>query len=529
MVKLFQVAVKGDDYMRLLTSEEMKQVEQFTAKYGLSYQRMMENAGAACARNIRNIIEGQNTPKRNVAVVCGKGNNGGDGFVVARKMAENGYNVCVILASGYPNSQEATYMYKLVIDLSIPTVWYDADKAKAIQTVRNADVIVDAVFGFSFYGSISDEMRYLLKEMSSAKGLKFAIDLPSGVYCNSGYNDPDAFCADYTVAISALKPAHIIHPAADRCGDIIIANIGIPEESYNCITDSLYTYNKFEVGNLFPKREATANKGSFGHLLCICGSRTMVGAPVLVGSAALRSGVGLVTMAFPESAYLPIASKLTEALLMPLPENLSGTFSVKAAEKLLPELDRFDAIVIGPGIGVNEDTAALVRAVITNAKVPVIVDADAINIIAKNLAILRNATSEVVLTPHPKEMSRLVGTPVEIVQSDRITCAKAFAQANGVYVVLKGSNTVVAEPKKQKTYINASGNSGLSKGGSGDVLAGLMGGFAVQGFELINAVTAAVYVHGHTGDAVAEKTSKSGMLPCDVVEELKYTLKDFEK
>lgn len=515
--------------MRLLNSEEMKQVEQCTAKFGLSYQRMMENAGAACARNIRNVIEQEKKTGRNVVVICGKGNNGGDGFVVARKMAENGYNVCVVLASGYPNSQEATYMYKLVLDLSIPTVWYEADRVKAVQTVKNADIIVDAIFGFSFYGSISDELRELFREINGARGMRFALDVPSGVYCNSGYNDPDCVKADYTIAISALKPAHIIHPAADNCGDIIIANIGIPEESYKAVEDSLYTYNKFEVGNLFPKREVTANKGSFGHLLCICGSRGMVGAPVLVGSAALRSGAGLVTMAFPESSYLPVASKLTEVLLMPLPENSEGTLSAQAAERIVSVLDRYDGIVIGPGMGVNEDTAAVLRAVLSNAKVPVIVDADGLNIIAKDKTVLLSASSQVVLTPHPKEMSRLVGTPVEIVQSDRINCAREFAQQYGVYLALKGSNTVVAQPDKKRVYVNASGNSGLSKGGSGDVLAGLMGGFAVQGFSFIDAITASVYVHGYTGDVVSEKTSKSGMLPCDVVSELKYTLRGFEK
>ncbi len=515
--------------MRLLNSDEMKQVEQYTVNFGLSYQRMMENAGAACARNIRNIVEGDGVSRRNVVVVCGKGNNGGDGFVVARKMTENGYNVCIILASGYPNSQEATYMYKLVIDLSIPIIWYDADRLKAVQTIKNADIIVDAVYGFSFYGTINDEMKELFSEINSAKGLKFAIDIPSGIYCNSGFNAPGCIVADYTIAISSLKPAHIIHPASDNCGDIIIANIGIPEESYNFVKNSLYTYNKKEVGNLFPERAVTANKGCFGHLLCICGSRTMVGAPVLAGLAALRSGAGLVTMAFPEGIYLTIADKLTEALLMPLPENEKGTFSKKAIDELLPQLDKYDAIVIGCGIGVNEDTAELVKAVLLNAKIPVIADADAINIIAKDTGILKSATSRVVLTPHPKEMSRLVGTPVEIVQSDRIGCAKSFSQSNDVYLVLKGANTVVASPDDHRVYINASGNSGLSKGGSGDVLAGLMGGFAVQDFELEDAITSAVYIHGYTGDCVEEKYSKSGMLPGDVISELRYSLKEFEK
>lgn len=515
--------------MRLLSSDEMKQVEQYTAKYGLSYQRMMENAGAACARNIRNIVENENVSRRNAVIVCGKGNNGGDGFVVARKLSENGYNVSVILSCGYPDSPEATYMYKLVIDSSIPTIWYDADRLKAIQSVKNADIVVDAVFGFSFYGNISEDLKLLIAEMSNSKGIKFAIDVPSGVYCDSGYNDPGCFKADYTIAISALKPAHIIHPSTDYCGDIIIANIGIPEDSYNLVKDSLYTYNKTEVRHLFPERKSDAHKGSFGHLLCICGSRNMVGAAVLSTSAALRSGAGLVTVAFPESAYLPIATKLTEALLMPLCENEEGTLSSECLPKLITSLDKYDAVVIGCGLGVNDDTSAILKAVLENAKVPVIVDADGINIIAKDISILRNAKSKVVLTPHPKEMSRLTGTPTEIVQSDRIGHARKFSEENSVYLALKGSNTVVTEPDSRKTYINASGNNGLSKGGSGDVLSGIMGGFAVQGFRLIDAITAAVYIHGHVADVVADNLSKSGMLPSDIVNELGATLGAFEK
>ncbi len=515
--------------MRLLNSDEMKLVEQYTAKYGLSYQRMMENAGAACTRNIRNILEKEKINARNVVVVCGKGNNGGDGFVIARKFAENGYNACVVLASGYPGSQEATYMYKLVLDLSIPTVWYDADKTKAINVIKNADVIVDAVFGFSFYGKIGEELASLFSEMSAARGLKFAVDMPSGVYCDSGYHDPACFRADYTIAISALKPAHIIHPAAECCGDIIIANIGIPEDSYSLVRDSLYTYNKTEVRNLFPERKTTAHKGSFGHLLCICGSRTMAGAPVLAASAALRSGAGLVTVAFPEGIYNPVSAKLTEALLMPLEETKDGTLSAAAAEKLVSELSKFDAIVIGCGIGVNEDTKAVLCAVLENSEVPVIVDADGINIIASDISILQRAKCKLVLTPHPKEMSRLCGKPVEVILSDTVGCARAFSEEHGVYLVLKGANTVVTEPESKRAYVNASGNNGLSKGGSGDVLAGLIGGISVQEFSLADALTVSVYIHGHTADVLSERMSRTGMLPSDVVSEFVRVFKFFEK
>ena len=515
--------------MRLLSCDEMKLVEQYAAKFGLSYQRMMENAGTACARNIRNEIEKDNIQRKRVAVVCGKGNNGGDGFVIARKLSENGYNVCVILASGYPTSQEATYMYKLVLDQAIPTVWYDADRLKALQTVKNADVIVDAIFGFSFYGELDEDMKTLLREMSRSDAVKFAIDVPSGAHCDSGHCDKDCFMANYTIAISALKPAHIIHPASEHCGDIIIANIGIPEESYSVVGDCLYTYSKAEIKALFPKREETSHKNTFGHVLCICGSKTMPGAAVLAASAALRSGAGLVTLAFPEGLYPVVTSKITEALFMPLAENEKGTFSSLCIKELLSQLHKFDSIVIGCGLGVNEDTKALVTAVIENAEVPVVVDADAINILSADMTVLERAKSKIVLTPHIGEMHRLTKLDKAIIVSDKTAVARTFSEHYGVYLVLKGSNTVVSTPIDKRVYVNNTGNTGLSKGGSGDVLAGLIGGFIAQDFEFIDALNAAVFVHGYTGDSVSDRTSKSGMLPSDVVSELAYSLGHFEK
>lgn len=508
----------------------MKLVEQQANKFGLTYKIMMENAGAACARNIRNEIEKEKGfSVKTVAVVCGKGNNGGDGFVIARKLQECGYNAVIIIASGYPVSQEATYMYKLVIDQGITTLWFDADKQKALQAIKTADVIVDAVFGFSFYGVLDADMKQLLSQMSEAQGVKFAVDVPSGVYCDSGYCDEDCFRADYTIAISALKPAHITQPAASCCGDIIIANIGIPEECYKAAENTLYTYSKNEVRLHFPQRKPDSHKGTYGHLLCICGSKTMAGAPVLTAQAALRSGAGLVTLAFPECIYNTVSVKLTEALLMPLEENESGTLSQLCLKKLVASLAKYDAVVIGPGLGVNEDTAAVVRAVIENAQVPVIVDADGLNILSKNMSLIENKNCDIILTPHIGEMARLTGLSKEAVINDKINIAMSFSAKYGVYLALKSANTVVTFPGGKRAYINNTGNTGLSKGGSGDVLAGLTGGFAVQKFTLEDAVTSSVYVHGYAADIVAERTSEMGMLPTDVINELPYVLAHFSK
>lgn len=514
--------------MRLLSSDEMKRVEAHANQFGLSYQRLMENAGAACARNIRSIVEKEQGVRRNVAILCGKGNNGGDGFVIARKLLESGYRVCIILLAGYPSSGEAEYMYKLTAELNIPTVWYDADQPKAIQTIKTADVIVDAVFGFSFYGTIKPELARVFSVVNDSDAMVFSVDMPSGAYCDSGLCDENCIRADYTIAVSALKPAHILHPASDCCGDIIIANIGIPEESYAAVGSRMYTYHANEIADRFPKRKNDAHKGDFGHLLCICGSRSMPGAAYMAVKAALRSGAGLVTAAFPVSLYQTMSVKLTESLLLPLDETTDGTLSRSCIPALLRALDRFDAIVIGCGLSVNEDTAAVLQAVLENASVPVIVDADGINLLSKNIDLLQNAAAPVALTPHPKEMSRLCRCTVGEVQDDRTGVARAFAHEQGVYVVLKGSNTVIASPDDPRVYVNVTGNNGLSKGGSGDVLAGMLGAFAAQSMPLADALCVGVYLHGHCADEVAQKCSKTGMLPTDVIEALAAVYADFE-
>ena len=515
--------------MRLLTSDEMKRVEAHASKFGLSYQRMMENAGAACARNIRSIVEKEPGTRRNVAILCGKGNNGGDGFVIARKLLDSGYRVCLILTSGYPGTSEAEYMYKLTTELNIPTVWYEADKPKALQTVKNADIIVDAVFGFSFHGAIRSELAQLFAAVSDAGALVFAVDLPSGVDCDSGQCDNASVRADYTIAISALKPAHILHPSSDCCGDIIVANIGIPEESYAAVGCGLYTYHANEIAARFPRRKFDAHKGDFGHLLCLCGSHRMPGAAYMAAKAALRSGVGLVTCAFPQSLYQTMSLKLTEALLLPLEETDDGALSRACIPTLLSALERFDAIVVGCGLSVCEDTAAVLQAVLENAKVPVIVDADGINLLSKNIDLLQNAAAPIVLTPHPKEMARLIGGTVSQVQAARAQTARDFARTQGVYVVLKGSNTVISSPDDGRLYLNVTGNNGLSKGGSGDVLAGMLGAFAVQMNDLRDALCLGVYLHGHCADEVAQRLSKTGMLPTDVIEALPTAYAAFEE
>ena len=374
---------------------------------------------------------------------------------------------------------------------------------------------------------INEDTAVLFENMNSSDAIVFSVDVPSGAYCDSGLCAEHSVKADYTIAISALKPSHVMYPAASLCGDIIVVGIGIPEESFGFVDSTLYTYNPKEISVLFPGREMTGNKGTFGHVLCICGSRNMVGAATLSASAALRSGAGLVTVAFPECMYIPLATKLTETLLMPLEANMEGTLSAKALPKLIESLDKYDAVLIGCGLGVNDDTIQVVSQVIANAKCPVIIDADGINIVSTDINMLRKAAVPVILTPHPGEMSRLIKVSVENIQSDRAAVAKNFADNFLVTLALKGANTIVATGGSHRVYVNSTGNTGLSKGGSGDLLAGLVAGFVAQGMSPVDATSAAVYIHGYLGESVSESSSVRGMLPTDMLERLPEVMADF--
>lgn len=291
----------------------------------------------------------------------------------------------------------------------------------------------------------------------------------------------------------------------------------------------MYTLSKTEVGHLLPQRPAVSHKGNFGHLLCVCGSKTMPGAAFLCTKAALRSGAGLVTAAFPESMYNIMGAKLSEALLLPLEETQSGSLSANCIDTLCKDLDKYTAIVIGCGLSVNNDTKAVVEAVIKRSNVPVIIDADGINIVSQNIDILKEAHCPIIMTPHPKEMSRLISLPVDLISSDRAKWARDSAKQFSSYIVLKGSNTVVASPEEERVYVNSSGNSGLAKGGSGDVLSGIIGAFCAQGMTLQNACASAVYIHGHCADCVADRLSKTGMIATDVIDELAHVFGDFGK
>ena len=515
--------------MFIVTSKQMYNAECNAVDRGISFIQLMENAGQACAKLIKKHFMIEKNSHKKVLVICGKGKNGGDGFVIARALWEHGCDVTVMLACGEPKAKDAIEMFSLVEATSIEIVRYDNNLTVLKPLLNNAQIIVEAVFGTGFSGTLDSSLSVLAQAVNAAEGKVVSIDVPAGADCDKASVQGTAFKADMTIAISAFKPIHIMKPYNQYCGKLAVADIGITNDDFKKINSiTSFKLDTSEIRAMLPKRKAVSNKGTYGHALCVCGSMKMTGAAYLAVSGALRTGAGLVTAAFPQSAYPAIAPKLTEPLLLPLEPNFEGTFAFSAMADIIEASKRTNAVLIGCGIGFNKDTTTLVHNLIKEIKSPMIIDADGINALSTNIDILKEAQAPVILTPHPGEMSRLCSKSIAEIIANPVAIAYEFAKKHGVTVVLKTANTVVCSPNANGVYINTTGNAGLARGGSGDLLAGMIVSLLAQGMSPFNASVCGVYLHGLAADIVAEKTSMRGMLPSDVLNCLPELFSKFE-
>lgn len=514
--------------MLIYTCEQMRVIEENADVGGLSYIQMMENAGNACAGKIHSTIVGTNSATKTITILCGSGKNGGDGYVIAKNLCERGYGVRIVMTNGYPTAYESKLMCSQLDEMPVLVSDLNQNYDSCVQLCMTSAAMVDCVFGIGFHGTLDETTSRFFNEIAKSKAKKFAVDIPSGLEGNSGEIKSDYFKADYTLAITCYKPVHILKPASEKCGIISLIDIGIDKKCYEAVdSDVIVSAEHNEIKRFFKPRDSVSNKGDYGRLLSIAGSRDMQGAAVMAARAAVESGVGIVECAFPDAAYNAIAPKLTEPLLRPLPSNAEGTFRADDLQRLAALAEKSTAVLLGCGLGLNEDTARLVQGLLLNIKKPIILDADGINAAALNINILKETSAPLILTPHPGEMSRLTGLSIEEIQSNRIKVAKEFAQEYGCVLVLKGSNTVVAGPSGG-VYINRTGNAGMATGGSGDVLAGIISSFVCQSMSLQSATIAGVYVHGLCGDNVRKKYSMHGVTPTKMIGELAEVLSNFE-
>ncbi|CAB1244471.1 ADP-dependent (S)-NAD(P)H-hydrate dehydratase,NAD(P)H-hydrate epimerase [Ruminococcaceae bacterium BL-6] len=509
--------------MKVLESRETRELEKKAVESGVGYPELMENAGRAAADFLKGRADG-----KNVAILCGKGNNGGDGYVAARILSERGAKVCVVLTQGAPATDLARDMFSRMDDRKVHTLDWSREPEEVRTVLFSADFVLDAIYGIGFHGSMPQELFPLLDAAERSGAFVLSLDLPSGALCDTGEIEGRCVRADATVTFSTLKPAHLIQPAKEFCGEVHAVPVGIPEELIRETPSPFEAVGPETVRSLFAPRAQNTNKGTYGTLLALCGSPGMAGAAVLSAAAALRCGAGLVNVALPKEIYPVAASYLPEPVYTLLETGRDGALTARSRKKLGDALLKATACLVGCGLGAGMEERALVRRLTGAVSVPLIVDADGINILARNIDILKTARVPVVLTPHPGEMARLIHSDARSVQSYRLRCARDFAREHGVVLVLKGSGTIVAAPDG-RVFLNPTGNPGMAKGGSGDVLAGMIASFAAQGIDPVLAAVCGVYLHGLAGDRCAKRFSQRAMLPSDLVRELPALFSESEQ
>ena len=507
--------------IRFYTKQQMQQMERAAVGRGTTMQQLMEEAGAAAVRHIRK--KGPAEGKK-IAILCGKGNNGGDGFVCARLLSRMGARVAVILAEGFPASDLAKNAYGAMGTLVNVLDW-QKNPETCRRAVQQADVIVDGLYGFSFHGELRPPVAALTRVANGSPGLRISLDLPSGVECDTGKAGADTFCADETVAFSVPKVGHALYPGARYTGKLCVVPAGIETEILDRTGAGLLVPEKEEVRACLPERDPQANKGTFGRLLCLCGSYGMAGAAALCAGAALRCGAGLVDLAVPERIYPILAAKLSEPIFTVYPEAEDG-FSPGGKAMVEKSLSLAKAVVVGCGLGRSEEKTRWVTGLVRHYPGPMVVDADALRALEGNLAVLNEAAGVRVLTPHPGEMGGLLGLSAGQVQENRLQTARDFAvQYPKTVLVLKGAGTLIARGQ-EAVLQNTTGNAGMARGGSGDMLAGMIGAFLAQGMEAKRAAMCGVYLHGLAGDLTAREQTQNAMLPTDMIARLPQVFRE---
>jgi NAD(P)H-hydrate epimerase len=507
--------------MKILTAAAMQELDRHTiVEAGIPGAVLMENAGRGVADTVgqrfADLFPGP------VLVLCGRGNNGGDGFVLARQLHVAGWNVqLVLLAERGLLSGDAAGMLGLFEQRGgrIREAPDAARLSAALAAAAGSRLCIDALLGTGFTRAPEGLMATAIDWLNNQQAPVVAVDLPSGVDASSGAILGIAVRAVRTVTFAFPKVGLLSYPGAACAGEVVTVPIGIPDQVAATAPDDFRLIDAVEARALLPSRPADGHKGTFGHLLVVAGSTGKSGAAVMAAEAGLRAGAGLVTLACPAGMQQIAAAHLIEVMTTPLVE-VGGAISLQAMEELLALGDDKQAVALGPGLGAAEETSALVRRFLKETWLPVVVDADGLNALAGHLEVLAQRRGRTtVLTPHPGEMARLSGRTVAEIQADRIAAARDFAMDHGVVLVLKGARTVTACPDG-KVSINDSGHAGMASGGMGDVLTGLLGGLLAQGMNAGAAAALGVYLHGLAGDRLRPLFGDAGLLATDLLREL---------
>ncbi len=497
--------------MRVLTAEEMQAVDRHAIDIlGIPGLVLMENAALGVVDALL-----ESYPKaEKVAVFCGPGNNGGDGFAVARLLVTRGLSVETLLVGSSEPRGDAAVQRQICENLGIPghRLQEESEIEEAWPRWANSHVIVDALFGTGLGRPLEGLFAALVQSLNALPVPRVAVDIPSGLSGSYGDRMGPAVHADLTVTFAAPKIAHLLAPAAEDCGEVVVVDLGFPPDLLEEAPGSLNLSTREEIAALLPSRERRSHKGTYGHLLVVGGSVGMSGAAILALQGALRSGVGLATGAVPSEVEAIVSVGAAEAMTVPLPSESYGDWP----SLLESWATGHDAIVVGPGLGSAVDW---VESLVLALDRPVVIDADGLRPFQGRLNVLQGRKNPTILTPHPGEMARLLKIETEEVMENRFEVGRKAAAISGAVVVLKGHQTLVVTPAGE-IWINPSGNPGLATGGTGDVLAGLLGSFLAQGRNALTAARLGVWLHGRAGDLAAEARGEASLIAGDVVDSL---------
>jgi hydroxyethylthiazole kinase-like uncharacterized protein yjeF len=511
--------------MRILTADQMREADRFTIEdIGIPSLVLMENAGrqvvAAMEASFASQLAGR------VAVLCGRGNNGGDGFVVARTLLQRGIDASVFVIGALGDVRgDARINLDILGRLGVTVVEIGDEQSWELHfsEIGKCTLIVDAIFGTGLRSPVAGMMETVIADINAAEIPVVAIDLPSGISADTPQLIGDCVQASMTVTLAAPKLPLVLPPAETHAGDVVIADIGIPYEVIEGLDGprvELLTPEQLRL--TIEPRAADSHKGDYGRVTVVAGSRGKTGAAHLAAMGALKSGAGLVTVATPRGCLPIVASMAPEFMTEPLNEGADGLLSADAVDQVL-ELNH-DVLACGPGLGRSPAVAEFVRAILDRASVPVILDADAISVLADDPErLMGREEREVIITPHPGEMARLIGAPVEEVQANRIQVAADFASTHRIYVVLKGHRTLIATPEGH-VFINPTGNPGMATGGTGDILTGMIAAWLAQLLDAEAACRLAVFLHGAAGDLAEGVEGQVGMTATDLLAQLPQAL-----
>jgi len=515
--------------MILVTANEMQAMDRQTIEdFGLPGMVLMENAGRGATRFL--LEQFSDIENKKVGVIAGRGNNGGDGFVIARCLKQKGIRVQVYLLAETDRVRgDALANLKLLKPLEVPVVEIpdEASFSKIKSEMNGLDLWIDAILGTGLNSDVKGYFKTIIDYINRLNKPVLAVDMPSGLNSDTGQPCGTCICATATATFAFAKTGHMLYPGAGYIGNLKIVDIGIPPHIAAAVGPSHFLITAQLIRSHLMPRPADAHKGTTGHLLVVAGSTGKTGAAAMTSMSALRTGAGLVTLGVAESLNAALEGRMLEAMTVPLPESDSGILGESAFNAIQKELSGKRCLAIGPGLGQAAETKKLTRKIIRQSEIPVVVDADGLNNLAGEVKLFNKAKAPIILTPHPGEMARLLDTRVRIVQQNRIKCTREFSVRHNVHVVLKGAGTIIAHPDG-RVYINPTGNAGMASGGMGDVLTGVIAGLIVQGLTPEAACHAGVYLHGAAADSLAEAMGPYGYLASDVMRAIPGEIKKIE-